>query len=486
MKKKIVKKLIAAAMATSMVASFAACGGDDVTTDTPGSSDAGNDNVEVGGDETTTPSSDAAEDLGVYTVLTDADGNPYDLGGMEIIIRDWWSSGEVAEPSDDYEEALKEYRDWIQETYNFTIKELAVSSWQSTPEDFANYATTGGDENYIFVLRQGTELTAAMNQDLMYDVATLDVFDFSEKKWGSKVHEMYGKGASVYGFRGILSEARGGLYFNKRLVEEAGINPDDLYTWQENMEWTWAKFEEVCETIHKDTDNDGIIDRYALTCVTQDFFPLAVYSNGGEFVGKDATGKYFNDLESAETIEALNWSIDVIDKYNKVFASDAAWDYAYTAFQNGEAAFMPQEAYKAGEMTGMEDDFGFLAFPMGPQMNDYTNCYTDNVYAIPACYDADKAWKLAFAYNLYTEPIPGYEGYDGSLSGYYQKFRDLESVDLTIRRLNATGMVTFHTFIPNLQLGADLFWSINKDNTPAAQAEAIRNTWASYIDEANK
>lgn len=486
MKKKIVKKLIAAAMATSMVASFAACGGDDSTgNDTPDTSNAGGDVVDNTGDDVT-PSSDAEEDLGAYTVLTDENGNVYDLGGMEIIIRDWWTADEETVPSDDYEEAREEYYDWIQETYNFTIKQVAISSWSSTPEDFANYATTGGDENYIFVLRQGTELTAAMNQGLMYDVASLDVFDFSESKWGSRVHEMYGKGDSVYGFRGVTPEARGGMYFNKRILEDAGIDPDSLYDLQENMEWTWEKFEELCAKIQADTDNDGVIDRYALVCVSQDFYPLAVWSNGGEYIGKDENGKYYNNLESAETIEALNWSIDIIDTYAKVFASDASWDYAYTAFINGEGAFIPQEAYKAGDFVDMEDDYGFVCFPMGPQMDDYTNCYTDNVYAIPSCYDAEKAWKIAFAYNLYTEPIPGYEDYDGTLSGYYQKFRDLESVDLTIKRLNSSGMVTYHTFIPNLSMGSDLYWQISKDNTPAQQAEAIRNTWASYIEEANK
>ena len=30
-----------------------------------------------------------------------------------------------------------------------------------------------------------------------------------------------------------------------------------------------------------------------------------------------------------------------------------------------------------------------------------------------------------------------------------------------------------------------LYWGISKDNTPAQQAEAIRNTWKAYIDTAN-
>ncbi|HBI72998.1 MAG TPA: hypothetical protein DDY59_07400, partial [Lachnospiraceae bacterium] len=50
-----------------------------------------------------------------------------DLGGMEIIIGDWWSPQEPAEPTNAMEEATLEYRQMIQEKYNFTIKQVAVS-----------------------------------------------------------------------------------------------------------------------------------------------------------------------------------------------------------------------------------------------------------------------------------------------------------------------------------------------------------------------
>ena len=54
-------------------------------------------------------------------IRKDKDGNTLDLGGIEVIIGDWWSSGEPAEPQTAAEEALAEYREWIQETYNFKI-----------------------------------------------------------------------------------------------------------------------------------------------------------------------------------------------------------------------------------------------------------------------------------------------------------------------------------------------------------------------------
>ena len=88
-----------------------------------------------------------------------------------------------------------------------------------------------------------------------------------------------------------------------------------------------------------------------------------------------------------------------------VYPEDAAWDYTYTAFANGEAVFTCAESYKAGDWADMEDDFGFVCFPMGPRMDHYVNYAQDNVFVIPSCYDAEKAWKIAFAFNLYNEPV---------------------------------------------------------------------------------
>lgn len=44
-------------------------------------------------------------------------------------------------------------------------------------------------------------------------------------------------------------EPKGGLYFNKRLLSEAGIEPQSIYDLQESGDWTWDKFEEICKQI---------------------------------------------------------------------------------------------------------------------------------------------------------------------------------------------------------------------------------------------
>ncbi|MDR2043253.1 MAG: extracellular solute-binding protein [Clostridium sp.] len=483
MKRKAWKQFMAAALSAAMAVGLAACGGNAATgTGATGATSVEESSAAESGAEESAP----PEEESKYPIRTKADGSPIDLGGIEVVIGDWWSADEETEPANAYEEARVEFYDWAEETYHFTLKQAAISTWADMPEDFVNYATSGGDEHYIFVLRQSGELVSAMNSGLMYDLAALDCLDFSEAKWKSGIHELLSKNGAIYGMRGIDPEPRTGVFFNKRLLEEAGIAPEDLYDKQENGEWTWDAFEELCKQVQKDTDNDGVIDQYAMATQASYFYSAAIYSNNGEYVGKDDTG-YFSRLESEETMEALNWAYRVRNTYEMVYPADSAWDYSYTAFANGEAVFCIDDAYNAGgKWSEMEDDFGFVCFPKGPKASDYTNCYTDNVYAIPACYDAEKAWNIAFVYDIYTSPIPGYEDYAAWKSDFYSSFRDTESVDLSLARMMENGMVTYHSMVAGIDLGNDFIWSLNEDNTPAQQAESIRNTWQAYLDEANQ
>ncbi|WP_026510659.1 ABC transporter substrate-binding protein [Butyrivibrio sp. LC3010] len=436
---------------------------------------------------------EASEGGDLYEVKTDADGNPIDLGGMEIIIRDWWS-GDPTEPANDYEEALQEYRDWAQETYNFTIKQQAISDWGSTPADFVDYATTGGDENYLWVLRADPAITSAMANGLMYDLSTLDCLDFSKEKFQRNLlHEQFSKDGKIYAMYAGFSEPRTGVYFNKRILTDAGIDPETIYDMQADGSWTWDKFEELLSKVQRDTDNDGVIDIYGMTLNEGVMTTQAIFSNGGDLVGKDASGKYTYDLENPETLEALNWTVDMFTKYDAEVANPegAEWDYYKEQFLNGQAAFLVEDEYAGcpgNFLEDMNDEVGFVMFPKGPSGKDYINVWSNNPVAIPACYDEEKAWKLAFAWDLWTNQPEGYEDYNGNISTARNGIFDSRSVDETITMMTQPehGTVAYHGMIPNMDVGADFIWNITPGCVVSEQVEAIADTWKSYVDEANK
>ena len=491
MKRKMFRTLIAGLLAASMLTGMVACGNQD-----DGSSQSSGSQGGSQGGQSSTPSSGSSEpssqeeDLGPYTVRKDANGNPVDLGGITVCLRDWNTDPNAATSDGSaYSEAREAYRQWVQDTYNFTFEQKAISTYESTPEDFVNYVTEGGDDNYyIFMLYTGPETLSAMTNGLMYDVSTLDCFDLSDGKWHTGVSDMFSIGNKIYGFR--INEGVGGrgVYFNKRILADAGYKAEDLYKWQDAGEWTWDKFEEICKAAQKDTDNDGTPDVYGMAVRNTIWYEIITHTNNGAFIKMDANGKLVNALEDANTMEALNWALDMWDTYDAhpSYPEDAAWDYFITAYKEAKACFYPGELWRANDFTNsMDDELGFVCFPKGPKGTDYVNPVADNPTVIPACYDADKAWKIMFALDVLNEPVPEYEDYASWKADGYNNFDDTESVDSTVAILMSHPRATLNSLVSGLDLAGDIFYVISKDNTPAQIAESVRNKWQGLLDTAN-
>ncbi len=502
MKRQIATKVTAAITLAAMAMSAVGCGStaetpapatDSTATDAAATTDTSAATDTAATDTAATDTAaDTAEDEGPYTIIKDADGNPIDLGGMEIIIRDWWSDPEgiAPEPTNDYEEAVADYRDWIQETYNFTIKQQGISDWGSTPEDFANYVT-GGDqgENYIWVLRSDA-IGSALGSGLLYDLSTLDCLDFSLPKFqNNKVAENYTVGGGTYAMYAGFSEPRTGVYFNKRVLTEAGIDPESIYDMQADGTWTWQAFDDLMAQVQRDTDNDGQIDVWGLTLNEGSMTSTAVASNGGAYIGTDANG-FTYELENQKTLDALDWTVDMFTKYDQHDPEGANWDYYKEEFQSGTVAFMVEDAYEGyenGIVDQMDDECGYVMFPAPSEGVAYVNVWSNNPICIPACYDADKAWKLAFAWNLYTEAPAGYEDYNGQFATFRKGCFDERAVDetLTMMMESEHGVIQYHGLVPNLQIGPDFVWSVGPNADISALVEAIRDTWKQYIEDAN-
>ena len=486
MKSKMFKKLMAASLAAVMTVSFAGCG--EKTEPTDGSTAAPSDSASTPAADGST-SAPVEEDLGAYTIINDpATGKPYDSGGMEIIIRDWWSPEEAAEPNGAFEEARAEYREWIQETYNFKIRELGMGDWGSNPQDFVDYVTTDGDDvNYVFTLRADPAITSAMGNNLMYDWSSLDCIDLSESKWQkNKLHEKYTFQGKVAAVNAGYPEPRCGIYFNKRLLTDAGIDPESLYDLQASGDWTWSAWTDMMAKVQRDINNDGQIDVYGFDANYGIPVSAAVASNNSEYVSND-NGTFVYRFEDPATVEALEWMVENFKNYALVRPADAQWDYYKEAFKNGQVAFMPDEAYCGGPngfLMDMVDEIGFVAFPKGPQATDYNNWWNDNLKAIPACYDEDRAWKIAFAYNLWTEDTPGYED-ELDLSPYRNYNFDSRAVDETIVMMSEKGAVTYHDSIPDLDMGAPFLYNFGSWTVVSEVLDGVRDSYKAYIDAAN-
>ncbi|MCQ2524039.1 MAG: extracellular solute-binding protein [Lachnospiraceae bacterium] len=496
MRKPMAKKVLAATMAAAMTMSVAACG----NTAPAASTEAPAASTETPATSEETPAAEETpaeeEEVSKYTVLKDADGNVYDLGGMEIVIRDWFSSPDRAEAKTDFEEAQYEYQDWVQETYNFKIHSETIGDWGSVVQDFVDYATAGGDDNnYVFTLRNDPAFLSAISSGLVYDLSTIDCLDFDSPAMKlNHVAELYTMHGSIYAMRSGNAEPRTGIYFNRRILQEAGVNPDDIYDMQANDTWTWDAFTEILEKVQQDTDNDGTIDIWGIAVNEGVMTTAAIFSNGGQMVGVDASGNYTYEFENPNTLEALEWCRDTFTKYDwngpeGEDGSAPSWDYYQGQFKNGGAAFFVDQQYCATPgnlLYDMEDELGFVMFPKGPKGS---MCQTsgDNSFVLPSCYDADRAWKIAFAYSVYTDLVPGYEDYNAYINTTRTGNFDSRAAEETVPAMIKNEVVDYSAIIPNLDTGAPFLWVVGPNCAPISEiADGFRDMYKQAIEEANK
>ena len=155
------------------------------------------------------------------------------------------------------------------------------------------------------------------------------------------------------------------MFFNKRLVKNAGYNPDDLYKWWKGGTWTWDKLYEVAVKIHALDANtygvdNGVLDNY--------LWMALILSNGTELITTE-NGKPIFNIGSPKSLEALNFWYN-LSKYTSMHV--AAMD---VLFIQGRAGFIPQyvNRLRFNSFSKMKDDFGVIPLPKGPSASKYNS-----------------------------------------------------------------------------------------------------------------
>jgi len=435
--------------------------------------------------------------LGCCSALAEApEGYPavvegIDFGGAEVQILDYWSGeGARAENPTEEQQAQYDYRDWINATYNVKAVQKQGGDWGTCAEEMINFTANPDGSLRLYIIEPGKVGSLVANG---YAAPIPDTYvDLQSDSWNAAERTFMTIGGQIYGLYKGNSEPRGCLYFNKRVLEEAGIDWTSIYDAQADGTWTWDMLVEMCEKLTKDTNNDGVYDTYGLIGSRDDMEVCAVFSNGGSFFDFDDEGKIYPSMDSDATKNALTWATDTWTKYSAPTPEGANWDWYKDAWKQGYTGFYMYQCYGGfndnSEMADMADAWGCVAFPVPNKGDTYITVVSDNITMIPSCYDAETVAKLAFLYDLWSNPTPGYDDEDSWIGNKYN-YTDERAVDETYAMLREPEHCRINnvTYLgtQNDILGQDFLWSLGGDATVAELVEQNMNRWQSACDTFN-
>jgi len=435
----------------------------------------------------------------VIPTPTEGPAKVRNLNGMQVIIGDTYSPEITSAPTNAWEEARMLYREEIMKTHNCTIAAKKVADWDQMEEVYINSVQEGKPVAQVFELDYRF-IAKPLSQGLFYDLATLEDLGISlnkrehKDKWSDAVNKVMTKGKSIYGMRTEWMEPGGGIIWNKRLFEEAGLDPNLPYELQACGQWTWSMFEDLCEVLTRETDV------YATCSDGTDTLQCLVSSTGKDFIAVDKDGMIYNNCKDAFVLGAMEFAAGLYEKgYEMPRPANAATDWYVEAFREGKAAmqFAEEALCKPDAPYGkncMTDEIGFVVPPKPDGQEEYYTYVYGNVWVIPSCYDAETAADIAFAYDLYTNETPGYNDPISYGELYEQDFYrngayDERAINETLPHYDDKNEGTVNFLTRYLVDGLDIR-DLTKnypfaDKTPEECVEAVWDSWQELIDASN-
>ncbi|MCL2107959.1 MAG: extracellular solute-binding protein [Oscillospiraceae bacterium] len=410
-----------------------------------------------------------------------------DLGGAHVILGNWWQ-GPPTPPTTQYAEDTEAYRNMIQEKHNFTIVEERIATYDSMP-DIATLSFMSGDPAASIFTLDSSDTMSMFRRGVFYPLSDAPSFNPYDEKWNQLVVESMTFDDVVYGFAHGY-EPRGGVFFNKNVLEEAGIDPESIYDHQAANTWTWDVFNEMCRTVTRDTTGNGEIDVFGITAFHTRTLDAALASNNARYVGRDADGRFFNASLSNEFLEAAVFVHNLaMNGFVRPEPDGVEWNWFIEGFNEGNAAFRIAEEHSKSDLRDVSFDWGFVFFPRGPQNDRVISTYRENIRFVPANgFTPQEVDDILFAFDLFTERTPGWEDDEMAWKyGAYPDYRDLRAVDETLAMMStgANGNLSLEPYIIGFQTGR-VSWDIwNPEYTPMELIEGARAEWESFIDAAN-
>ena len=291
-----------------------------------------------------------------------------DFGGATVTIVSWYDPTESFKEGGEYAGRLEEAK----ELFNIGDIQFLQIPWGPDAIETFMSRFMSGDSRYDIWMLDHANFFNLRTAGALYPVGDILGEDYYAKlpyqfQRMAEIFSHKGKKYTYTSFNGIVNNTVF-LVFNKTLLDREGIPYP--YEYYHNNQWNWDTLTEVAKKVTRDTDGDGTIDQWGLTVFNG---PDYIHANGGA-ITKLVDGKETFVADQVPTVNALKqmreWEVEL-------GLVGGTWEIK--EFFSGRIAFANMPTWKIKQLKdGMEDEYGVVPLPMGPDADDY-HYPSDNV-----------------------------------------------------------------------------------------------------------
>ncbi len=366
--------------------------------------------------------------LGTLALPAAAEEKTYDFGGITISQCNYWGKDLTPGQNDETDRFIARVAE-LEAKYNVKFE------YRKGPEDYYDNMVTTimagepyGDLMFAFPWDFSNWVKAGAVKDItgLVDELGLDLSGYNPASL-----EEGTLGGKLYGLNKEKAEINSMIAFNKRLVEEAGLeSPYDLVA---RGEWNFDALQKYAKALTK-FDANGVNTQWGLSSFDAPWLAITmIYANNGGVVDYSGETPVFA-MDAPNSLEALNLAAQMATVDKSVFVTQlgAEWDTAVKMFTGGQIGMLRSEQWiiECFNAWNMEDDFGLVPFPMGPQATGYIDDISSQaVYFIPSNVDDEHAKAALLFYNdLYEDLYPELSQEEKAVTKFTRYCRDEESV----------------------------------------------------------
>lgn len=290
------------------------------------------------------------------------------LGGYEFVLATHWGGDYNFKPGEfDIGDTFLEQYEEIEKKFNCKITLKTYPNADSI-DDEVSRSILAGDKPFDVLDLPYKTFEKLAYKNMLYKQDTIETLDLDSENSNQMVRKAATFNGHVYGSYFGPVESIPGLFYNKTILT-ASKQPDPQELFEKN-EWTWDTFREICKAVTKGdgktTTQYGLAGNWILE-------RLALASNGADVViQKD--GDYQFGLTQPAALEAVEF-VRTLAIQDKVINPELNWQDVITEFTQKKAVFLAYFSWAGYRSIGdnMTDEFAFVPFPRGPQMDTCTS-----------------------------------------------------------------------------------------------------------------